>query len=248
MDARVRPGERIDDLMIDNMKLLQRADRFRFGTDAVLLSDFATPKKDDRAVDFGTGTGILPLLMHARQKGATYDAIEIQPEMAEMAARSVELNGLSEIIRVHENDLRGAAKWLGYENYTLVVCNPPYSPAGTALISQTDAHRIARHEGECTIEDICRSASELLKNGGRLKMIYPAPRLFDLMYTMRAHRLEPKNIRTIHQTKDSEPKLALIGAAKGAKSMLHWMPPLILSEENGEPSAEWRRIYHAEEG
>lgn len=245
VDEWLKPGERMDDLMIDDMKIIQRADRFRFGTDAVLLSDFATPKKGDRVADFGTGTGVLPLLMHARQKGATYDALEIQPEMAEMAARSVRLNGLEDVITVREADLREAANLLERGRYTLAVCNPPYSPAGTALVSRTDAHRIARHESECTIEDICVSAAALLKNGGRLAMIYPAPRIFDLMCAMRKYRLEPKRIRTIHQAAGKEPKLVLIDATKGAKSMLHWLPPLILSEVNGEPTDEWKRIYHA---
>lgn len=246
MTVELQPGERIDDLMIDGRRIIQREDAFRFGTDAVLLSDFATPLRGDRVADLGTGTGILPILMDARRAGATYDAIEIQPQMAGMAERSVRLNGLEAVIRVHAMNLCDAPALLGHSGHTLVVCNPPYSPAGTALVSARDALRIARHEGECTIQDICRSAAALLKNGGRLAMIYPAPRLFDLMCEMRAQKLEPKRVQLILPTAARAPKLALIDAVKHARSMLHWLPPLILADMDGAPSAQWRRIYHAE--
>lgn len=239
----LQEGERLDDLQLDGMKIIQRADAFRFGTDAVLLADFSAPRPGERAADFGSGTGVLALLMAGHQKNATFDAIELQPDMAEMAARSVALNGLEARIRVHSADLRNAPALLGYGKTTLVVCNPPYSPAGTALASSTETKRLARHEGGCTIEEVAQSASCVLKNGGRLAMVYPAARLFDLMCAMRAARLEPKRVRLVLNKPDSAPKLALIDAVKNAGSLLHWMPPLVLRREDGQPSDEWRRIY-----
>lgn len=244
----LREGERLDDLQIKGMKIIQRAGAFRFGTDAVLLADFAAPKPNDRVVDFGAGTGVLPLLMCGHGEGARFDALEIQGDMAEMAARSVALNGLEGRIFVHHADLRDAPALLGHGRATLVVCNPPYSPAGTALVSASASHRVARHEGACTIAEIAQSAAKVLQNGGRMALIYPAARLFDLMAALRDARLEPKRVRTVHDMADRPPKLALLDAVKGAGSLLHWLPPLILREADGRPTAEWKRIYRVGEG
>lgn len=244
--AFVREGERIDDLQLDGLKIIQRPDAFRFGTDSVLLADFAHPKPRDRVADLGAGTLALCLLMAGHEKQALFDAIEIQPEIADMAARSVRLNHLEARIRVYQMDMREAAARLGYGRHTLVVCNPPYSPAGTALTSACEAERIARHAQDITINDVARAAAQLLKNGGRAAFVYPAPRLFDLMCALRDNRLEPKRIQIVQDRPGSVPKLALLDAVKGAKSMLSWMEPLILRDADGGWSAQWRRIYRVD--
>ena len=235
--------ETLDDLMVGGYKILQKKNAFRFGTDSVLLADFAAPKSADIVADLGAGSGVLSFLMAAHQPGVRFDAVELQEDIVLMMKRSVALNRLEDRISVYCADLREAHRLLGFGRHTLVVANPPYSPEGTALVSETQSKRLARHEGGCTIEDIVRSASKLLKNGGRLAAVYPAPRLFDLMCAMREHRLEPKRVRMIQNVASSAPKLALIDAVKGANSMLHFMPPLILNNDDGTPSAEWLRIY-----
>ena len=137
-EVRLKPGERLDDLQNQGMRIIQRPDVFRFGTDSVLLADFAAPRPGDRAVDLGCGTGAIALLMAAHQpRLISIDAIEIQEEIADMAARSVRLNGLEDRIAVHHMDMRDAAARLGRERRSLVVCNPPYSRAGAALESLT---------------------------------------------------------------------------------------------------------------
>ena len=125
MEQWLREGERIDDLQRDGLRIIQRTDGFRFGTDAVLLADFAGVKKGERVADMGTGTGVLPLLLSARAQDATFDAFEIQQDVADMAARSVRLNGLEARIRVHHADCREAAGIIGHERCHLVVSNPP---------------------------------------------------------------------------------------------------------------------------
>ena len=227
-------GERLDDLQRGGLKIIQKRVGFRFGTDAVLLADFACPKPGDLVADFGTGTGILPLLM------------EIQEDMADMAARSVRLNGLEHRIRVHCADLALAPQLLGRQKYNLVVCNPPYGRVGTVLLSEHPGERTARHEGACTLEGIAQSAAALLRFGGRAAFIYPAPRALELMRALSEQGLEPKRIRTVHAFAGRAPKLILLDAVKGAGSMLHWMEPLILSEADGTPTAEWKRIYGLE--
>lgn len=247
-DDLLRPGERLDDLQNQGLRIIQRPDVFRFGTDAVLLADFAAPRPRERAVDLGCGTGVIALLLAAHEpRVEAVAAVELQPEIADMARRSVRLNSLEEKISVHNLDMREAAAALGYERYTLVVCNPPYGRAGATLKSAVTAQRIARHEDDLTPDDIAASASALLQNGGRFCAIYPAPRLLEMMQAMEAHRLAPKRVRTIHAVTGRAPKLILLDAVKGARPGLHWLPPLILSEESGAPTAEWRRIYRVED-
>lgn len=236
-------NERLDDLQRGGMKIIQRADAFRFGTDAVLLADFAEVKRRDIVADLGCGTGVLCLLMAAREETATFDAIEIQPDMADMAHRSVRVNGLENRIRVHALDMRLAAQTLGYTRHTLVVCNPPYSPKGTSLESQHPSTKIARHAGDLSMLDVARSGARLLKNGGRMALIYPAPRAFELMQALDASHLAPKRVRLVMDRPGATPKLVLIDAVKGGGSMLHWMPPLILRNADGAWSEEWHRIY-----
>lgn len=235
--------ERIDDLQRVGLRILQKTKGFRFGTDAVLLADFAGVRPRDRVVDLGTGTGILPLLMAARAPSALFDAIELQAEMAAMATRSVRLNGLEEHIAVHCADLRGAAKWLGYGRADLVVCNPPYGREGATLLNPDQAHATARHEGGCTLADVVLSAAQLLRNGGRLAMVFPSARQLELMDALRAVGIEPKRVRTVHDRVTLPPKLMLVESVKQAGPSLHWLPPLVLRDAQGQYTEEARRIY-----
>ncbi|MBQ8954470.1 MAG: tRNA1(Val) (adenine(37)-N6)-methyltransferase [Clostridia bacterium] len=239
----LKPGERLDSLQFEGLQIIQHPDAFRFGTDAVLLADFAAARSGDHVADLGTGTGIISILMASRQPRSRYAAMEIQPDMADMAARSVRLNGMQDQIEVRCCDFRQAAAHYGHGRFSLAVCNPPYGKAGGTLLSQNDAKRIARHESDCTVEDVASAAFALLKSGGRLAVIFPAARAFEMMYAMKTHRLEPKRIRTVHSMAEREPKLALIEAVKEGGSMLHWLPPLVLSNADGTPTEEWKRIY-----
>lgn len=166
-DVRLYAGERIDDLQFHGMKIIQRADAFRFGTDAVLLADFAQPKSRETAADLGTGTGAIALLMAMHHPNITVDAVELQPDIADMAWRSAYLNGMDDRVRVHHMDMRDAPKQLGSEKYSLVVCNPPYGRDGSAMVNDNVQLRTARHEGGLTPDMVCDTAFRLLRYGGR---------------------------------------------------------------------------------
>ena len=242
-DILLKPGERLDDLQRDGMKLIQRADVFRFGTDSVILADFAAPRPRDVAVDLGCGTGAIALLMAAHRPGLRVDAVELQPEIADMARRSVAWNRMADRVRVFQMDMREAWRTLGAGKYTLAVCNPPYGRRGAALESQNEARRLARHEGDLTPDDIARAASMLIKNGGRFCVVYPAPRAFELMRAMWENQLAPKRVRTVHGVAGRPPKFVLMDAVKGGGEGLHWLEPLILRNADGSYSEEWHRIY-----
>ena len=236
-------NERIDDLQRGGLRVIQRADAFRFGTDAVLLADFAAPRRHDRVCDLGTGTGIIPLLLYARENTISADAVEIQPDMADMAARSMALNGLNEKIRVLPGDLRSIRTLLPHARYDLVTCNPPYGKAGSTLLNPDASKRLARHEESCAIEDVACAAAWLLQNGGRLCCVFPAARMIELSDAMRKYRMAPKRIRMVHSRVEKAAHLCLMEGMLDARPGLIIEPPLVIYDENNAYTPELRRIY-----
>ena len=236
-------NERIDDLQRGGLRVIQRADAFRFGTDAVLLADFAAPRRHDRVCDLGTGTGIIPLLLYARENTISADAVEIQPDMADMAARSMAMNGLNEKIRVLPGDLRSIRTLLPHARYDLVTCNPPYGKAGGTLLNPDASKRLARHEESCAIEDVACAAAWLLQNGGRLCCVFPAARMIELSDAMRKYRMAPKRIRMVHSRVEKAAHLCLREGMLDARPGLIIEPPLVIYDENNAYTPELRRIY-----
>lgn len=236
-------NERIDDLQRGGLRVIQRADAFRFGTDAVLLADFAAPRRHDRVCDLGTGTGIIPLLLYARENTISADAVEIQPDMADMAARSMAMNGLNEKIRVLPGDLRSIRTLLPHARYDLVTCNPPYGKAGGTLLNPDASKRLARHEESCAIEDVACAAAWLLQNGGRLCCVFPAARMIELSDAMRKYRMAPKHIRMVHSRVEKAAHLCLMEGMLDARPGLIIEPPLVIYDENNAYTPELRRIY-----
>ena len=237
-------NERIDDLQLAGLRILQKMNGFRFGMDAVLLADFARVEARDRAADFGTGTGILPLLLAGRDRGAHIDALEIQHDMADMAMRSVRLNRLTERITVHNIPVERADEVITPGSLDAIVCNPPYGIPGATLLNPEKALSTARHQTEDGLTAWYRMAYRLLRGKGRFHMIYPAPRMLEAMTALSRARLEPKRFRLIYPYADKPANLVLIEAMKDAKPMLHPEPPLIVYEKDGSMTPELKRIYH----
>ena len=242
--ALLLPGERVDDLQWKSLRVIQSPDAFRFGMDAVLLADFARIRPRSRVCDLGTGTGILPLLLSGRAEDCVFDAIEIQPDAAERASRSMRLNGLEDRITVHNRDLKEVRAFLPHAAFDLVICNPPYSPARASLHSPKAALRTARQETECTLNDVAAAAAYLLRGRGRFALMLPAARLADAFETLRRHRLEPKRLRLVHGNAARPARLALIEAMLDVNPGLVIQPPLIVKNPDGTDTAEIGRIYH----
>lgn len=238
------PGERVDDLQFMGLRIIQSPDAFRFGMDSVLLADFARPRPHSRVCDLGTGTGILPLLLYGREKTITCDAVEIQPDAAERAQRTMRLNGLESVIAVHTRDLKEARAFLPHAAYHLVVCNPPYSPSTASLPSPKAALRTARQESECTLDDVAAAAAWLLKDRARFTLMLPAPRLTEAFDTLRRYQLEPKRLRFVHANSMRPARLALIETMLGVHTGLMIEPPLIVKNPDGQDTDEIKRIYH----
>ncbi len=242
--AAPRGDETLEDLQLGGLRILQKRQGFRYGMDSVLLADFARVDPGAPYADFGTGTGILPLLLRGRGKGGVCHAFEIRPEMAEMAARSMALNGLEGTVTVHAADVREAASVLGPCSVAAVVCNPPYGLPGTTLHNPAPETDAARHLDAEGLLPWFRAAHRVLRGKGRLSVVFPAPRMLEVMDLMREARLTPKRFRLVYPRADRPANLALIEAVKDGRPMLHPEPPLIVYEADGRMTPELRRIYH----
>jgi tRNA1Val (adenine37-N6)-methyltransferase len=235
--------ERVDDLQFGGLRIIQSRRGFRFGMDAVLLAHFTDVRPGDRVADLGTGTGIVPLLLCGHTRGREFVGLEIQPEMAEMAARSVRLNGLEARVSIVQGDLRQAHELLGYSNFDVVTCNPPYERRGGGVVCQDMAWTLARHEEACTLADVARAAYNLLRQGGRLELIIRADRAVEVLLTLKESRLEPKRIRLICPSVSRSPNLMLTEATRGGNPGVRWEPPLIVYGPDGAYTDELRAIY-----
>lgn len=239
--------ERLDDLQFAGLKILQKTAGFRFGMDAVLLSDFVRAEAQATVADFGTGTGILPLLMWGRGKGQRFEAFEIQREMADMARRSVALNGLSARIRVHEASVEEAPSLLSSGSVDVIVCNPPYGMPGATLHNPGLSKDLARHQDPRGLKPWFTAAYLLLRGRGRMALIYPAPMMLSLMNDLSRAALIPKRFRLIYPRVDKPANLVLVEAVKDARPTLQPEPPLIVYEQDGTMTPELRKIYHQQD-
>ena len=242
-EALLKPNERLDDLQRSGLRIIQEPSGNRFSTDAVLLSSYCAAKSRDRVADLGTGTGILPLLIWAKWRPEKITGVEIDPETADMASRSVLVNNLEESIAIVNADLKDAPSLLGKAKFTLVVSNPPYIRAGEGMQGISEKRALARHEIGCTMDDVAKAAAALLVPRGRFALVHRPDRLCDIMVALRASGLEPKAMRMVHNTAGDVPSMVLITAVKGASRGLKMSSPLIVYDEQGKYTAETEAIY-----
>ncbi|MBR6614605.1 MAG: tRNA1(Val) (adenine(37)-N6)-methyltransferase, partial [Lachnospiraceae bacterium] len=197
-------NERVDDLQRNGLKIIQKTDGFCFGMDAVLLSGFAHVKRGEKVLDMGTGTGIIPLLLSAKTQGEHFTALEIQKEIAEMAARSVAMNHLEDKIEIVNGDIKEASRIFGAASFDVVTTNPPYMNDAHGLKNPTEVKAISRHEVLCTLEDVVREGAKVLKSGGRMYMVHRPHRLIEIITAMKQYKMEPKRMCMVHPFKDKE--------------------------------------------
>jgi len=238
--------ETIEDLQYKGLKIIQNKSCFCFGTDAVLLADFINLKKDDKVLDFCTGTGIVPVLLSGRARAKKIVGIELMPYIANMAQRSVMLNRLSNDVAIIEGDVKKAHQLLN-DVFDVVSVNPPYEKAESKLKSDNQYLAAARHEIFCTLADICKSANRMLKCGGRFFMVHRVARLTEIFDTMTKYKIEPKRLRFVHPTMGSEPNLVLVAGTKDGKRGICIDPPLYIRNKNGTYTKELLKIYHMDE-
>lgn len=243
MTINLKSQERIDDLGRNGYRIIQNKDKFCFGIDAVLLSDFANAKPGERVLDIGTGTGIIPILMEAKTLGEHFTGLDIQEESVEMAKRSVVMNGLSSKIDMVCGDVKEAVDIFGAASFQVITTNPPYMTGNHGIVNPNEPKAIARHELCCNLEDILTASGKLLKERGRFYMVHRPFRLAEIMAACVKYKLEPKRIRFVHSYIDKEPTMVLIEALKGGNSRVRVEPPLIVYKEPNVYTDEIYEIY-----
>ena len=243
MTIKLKSNERLDDLQRNGYQIIQDPQKFCFGMDAVLLSGFAGARKGALVLDLGTGTGIIPILMEAKTEAAHLTGLEIQPESADMARRSVVLNGLEDKIEIITGDIREAGSLFGTASFDVITCNPPYMIGKHGLTNPDEPKAIARHEILCTLEDVIAAAAELLKPGGHFYMVHRPFRLAEIMVTLLKYRLEPKRMRLVYPFADKEPNMVLLEAVRGGRPRLTVEKPLIIYSRPGKYTQEMQEKY-----
>lgn len=239
-------NERIEDLQLKNLRIIQNSEWFCFGIDAVLLSDFAEIKRNSTVVDLGTGTGIIPLLLWGKKEPKKIIGIEIQKEVADMAERSVRLNNLENSIEILNIDMNNANQVILSNSIDVVVVNPPYVENNGGIINPESKKAISRHEISCSLEDVVRVSSKLLRHGGSFFMVHRPHRLVDIFYQMRKLKIEPKKIRLVHPRAGQQPNMVLIKGVKAGNSELKILEPLYVYGEEGQYTEEILKIYGME--
>ena len=233
MNTNLKSEERLDDLQVNGYEIIQHPGKFCFGMDAVILDNFARVKKQERALDLGTGTGIIPILLTAKTEGQSFVGLEIQEESADMARRSVVHNHLEEKVEIVTGDIKEAAEIFGPVSFDVITVNPPYMIGQHGIANASDTKAIARHEVLCTLDDVLRESAKILKPKGRFYMVHRPFRLAEILSKMVAAGIEPKRMRMVHPFIDKEPNMVLIEGARGGNSRMTIEPPLIVYKEVG---------------
>ncbi len=245
MKVKLKENERIDDLELKGLKIIQNKDSFCFGIDSVLLSDFAKNIKNNSLVlDLGTGTGIIPILLCGKTDLKKVIGVEVQEKVAEMAKRSIKLNNLENRFEVINENILNLNKIYKKQTFDVVVTNPPYKKKNSGIINENKEKLISRHEIEANLEDFIKVSKDLLKDKGEFYMVHRPERLVDILSIMRKEKLEPKVLRMVYSNKNKEPKLVLIKGIKNAKPFLKVEKNLYIYDENGNYTDEILEIYN----
>lgn len=246
-DIRILENEAIDDLQLDNLHIIQKKSGFRFGVDAVLLSNFANVKRKHRVIDLCTGTGIIPFLIYGKYKPKEVIGIEIQEDMAEMATRSSQYNGLEDVVKFENRDLKDLEFLDSLGKFDVLTVNPPYKLHNSGIVNLDDKLAIARHEVLCKLEDVIVASRKLLKDNGRMFIVHRPERLIDIFELMRKYKIEPKRVQMIHPSVNKAPNIVLVEGQRDGGAYLKWDTPIYVHNEDGSYTKEINRIYGREE-
>ncbi|ENC9090505.1 tRNA1(Val) (adenine(37)-N6)-methyltransferase [Staphylococcus pseudintermedius] len=239
----LQPGERLDYLIREDLRIIQNDAVFSFSTDALLLGHFTEVRKRDRILDMCAGNGVIPLLLSDKGNNVI-TGVEIQPQLVNMAVRSVQYNHLEDRITMVEMDINALIQVYSPAQFDLITCNPPYFKANQTNQHQLEAHKIARHEIYCTLDDCLRVSNHLLKEGGRVVMVHRAERMLDLFESMRHYRIEPKRLHMIFSKPGKAAQTIVVEGRKGGRQGLDIAPPFYIYDEQGDYTPEMKEIYY----
>jgi len=243
MEGRIREDEKLDELFGGRIRIIQKKAGYRFSLDAVLLAHFAALIPAASIIDLGTGSGIVPLILARKEANAKIVGVEVQPGLADMARRTIALNGLAGRVSIVQHDLRTLTRSLAPSSFDLVVGNPPYYPVGNGRINPEEEKAIARHEIMATVRDIIGIAYHLVSSAGSVLIIFPAKRLIDLLSAFMTCGLKPRALRVIYSGMTGEAKLVMVQGCKIGNPELEIVQPFVIYGADGGYSEEMKRIY-----
>ena len=244
MEVKLNEDERIDDLQLKGLKIIQNPKWFCFGIDSVLLSDFVNNIKNNSFVlDLGTGTGILPILLCGKTNLKRVIGIEVQQDVAEIAKRNIELNNLKDRFNVINDNINNIDKYFGKNEFDVIITNPPYKKNNDGVKNENKQKLISRHEILATLEDFIKVASYCLKDRGSFYMVHKVERLVDIICHMRKYKIEPKRLRFVFTNEKSKPTLVLIEGVKNARPFLKIDSNIYIYNEDGEYTTQIKEIY-----
>lgn len=240
----LKQNEKIEDLQCDGLQLIQSDDEYRFTTDAVLLANFCKDMTGKLCVEFGAGSGVISLLLAKKKRPKKIVAIEIQPQLYDMAKRSVELNNLQGVITVVCADLKNAVDFVD-KPADVVVCNPPYRKVGSGERQLDENIAICRHEIAVTLRDVVQSASKTLNNKGNFYLVHQAERICEIVALCNEYRIAVKEILPVCPRPDREPNLVLIRGVKCGESDCILHAPLYVLDEKGQYTPQAKAYYES---
>ena len=245
MNIELKENERIDDLELKNLKIIQNKEGFCFGIDAVLLSDFAKNiKKDSKVLDLGTGTGIISILLCEKTKLKKITGVEVQEEVYDMACRSAKLNNLEDKFEVINENILNLENIFENNSFDVIVTNPPYKKQNTGIINDDEKKLISRHEVLANLEDFIRVSNKLLKDKGEFYMVHRPERLVDIFTLMRKYKIEPKEARLVFSNEKTSPKMVLVKGVKNGGEYLKFRENLYVYKDDGSYTDEILKIYN----
>lgn len=244
----LKDTERLEDLQAGGLKIIQDENEYRFTSDAVLLANSVNAKRGDVVVDFGTGSGIIAILVAYKKKPQKIIAVELQAQLADMARRSIEFNNLNEVIQVVNMPLQDFAINYDGKKADVVVCNPPYVKNGGGEMQLQESLKICRHEIKVTLEEICLAASKILKNGGKFYIVHKAERVAEIFALMTKFAIQPKEITTVCARDGDAPYLAIICGVKSGKVGLKWNKPIVMYDSDGNFTQTVKNLYGENDG
>ncbi|RPF51185.1 tRNA1(Val) (adenine(37)-N6)-methyltransferase [Aquisalibacillus elongatus] len=248
--VQLKDDERIDYLLADHKRrIIQSQSVFSFSIDAVLLAHFTyLPINRGKILDLCTGNGVIPLFL-SKQSRVPMTGVELQERLYDMAVRNVKLNQLEDQITMLNEDLIGLAKKMGYHRFDLVTCNPPYFKTIDLDKRNNNEHlAIARHEIYCTLDDVLKSCSELVKSGGKVSIVHRPNRLAEIFEAARKYKLEPKRMQLVHPKEGREANIVLIEFIRDGSPEMKVLPPIYIHDEDGNYTEKVAKILYGEEG
>jgi tRNA1Val (adenine37-N6)-methyltransferase len=237
-------GERIDRLGAHGLRIIQNPEKFKFTLDAYLLAALVPDGRVLRLLDLGSGGGVLPLLLAGQNPLLKAYGLEIQPQLADMARRSVLVNNLAAQIDIIEGDFRKLPGDLGPNSFDYVIANPPFFPVGEGVISENDALAAAKFEVNGTLADLVKAAGRMVRGNGKVALVFPAQRLSELLAVLTQFHLTPKLICLVHPNTETAANLVLVLARPGAKAGLQVLPPLFVYDAVRQYTDRMQQIFN----